>query len=202
VRGGPGRGNGSTKMCVPKTCVFSASTPATTMSAITAGIDVHKRVLMVVVGAMSGAGLEQPGAPGQEGGFQGREAIGAPSCGRRTDAELCPGCRAAAVADCDAAAHATDAPAGPDSESTGELAGRNPDQALQRRHRPARHERTAYPDGLGPGRNRSGGTGRCSDGLGQRDSPAATATALGAVEADRRSNGGTLLAGGRRHAPT
>src|SRR5450759_1312572 len=55
VRCGPGRGSGSTKRCVITICVFSASTPETTMHDIIAGIDVHKRVLMVVVGTVSGA---------------------------------------------------------------------------------------------------------------------------------------------------
>lgn len=51
VRCGPGRGSGSTKWCVTTICVFSASTPeTTTMTNIIAGIDVHKRMLMVVVG--------------------------------------------------------------------------------------------------------------------------------------------------------
>lgn len=51
VRCGPGRGSGSTKRCVTTACVFPASTPeTTTMTKIIAGIDVHKRMLMVVVG--------------------------------------------------------------------------------------------------------------------------------------------------------
>ncbi len=61
VRCGPGRGSGSTKRCVTTICVFSASTPETTMNCSIAGIDVHKRVLMVVVGSMSGAAADDGG---------------------------------------------------------------------------------------------------------------------------------------------
>ena len=58
VRRDPGRGSGSTKRCVTTICVFSASTPETTMNRIIAGIDVHKRILVVAVGTVSGATAE------------------------------------------------------------------------------------------------------------------------------------------------